>query len=114
MSGKCRWNYERRARLSGVQAAIRGGDPYETPALYYYAVSSGDPAYGLGLVCETASPVTLDARGNLCNQAMILSAPRLWIAGKPRDARIFQVAICGGSGDRYCGIRRTAEVIYQW
>jgi dinuclear metal center YbgI/SA1388 family protein len=99
------------ARLSGVLAAIRAAHPYETPALYYFAVSSGDPAYGLGLVCETASPVTLDELGSLCKQALSCPAPRLWSAGKPRDARFSRIAICGGSGGSLLrDAARTAEV----
>ncbi len=86
------------ADLQGVVAAIKASHPYETPLLYYFPVSSANPAYGLGLVGKLDSTLNLKEIVTLVSERLSCPFPKLWTAGLDPDTKVEKVAICGGAG----------------
>ena len=95
-------------KLEAVKKAILAVHPYETPALYYYPVSNSNPAYGLGLICENATPIVLKELKKSVADKLQSPVARLWTAGKDSAHKIQKIAICGGSGASL--IRKAAGV----
>ncbi|HPV14158.1 MAG TPA: Nif3-like dinuclear metal center hexameric protein [Candidatus Cloacimonadota bacterium] len=86
------------SRLGATIEAIKNTHPYETPAFYHYPVSNANPAYGLGLVCENDSGLSLSQLQKLCRDKLHNPAPRLYLLGKDAAFIPQRIAICGGSG----------------
>lgn len=85
-------------RLNAVLAAITKAHPYQTPAIYHFPVANSNPAFGLGLVCQSETPLNLNELKELCRKGLKNPAPRLWSAGRDIGFCPQRIAICGGSG----------------
>lgn len=85
-----------RHRLDALVAAVRDAHPYEEAAFDVYPlVETGAPKYGLGLIGELESTMTLNELREKC--AEVFSAPHPGVVGGG-DKKIATVAVCSGSG----------------
>jgi len=89
--------------LAAVKQALAAVHPYETPAAYFVAVETANPAYGLGLIGELAAETTLEDFARQVKQRLQAPGVQLWTAGKPRKQLVRQIAICGGAGGSLIG-----------
>lgn len=84
--------------LNAVKKAIATAHPYETPAVYFVEVANENPAYGLGLICETEKAQSLSAFGKEVKAKLNAPYIQLWTAGKKKTQTVKTIAICGGAG----------------
>ncbi|MFO7660752.1 MAG: Nif3-like dinuclear metal center hexameric protein [Candidatus Cloacimonadaceae bacterium] len=84
--------------LQAVKQAIASVHPYETPSVYFTETENGNPAYGLGLLCELPKTLTLSAFAKQVKAKLKAPYVQLWTAGKDTSQKVKTIAVCGGAG----------------
>jgi len=100
------------SRLFDVISAIKISHPYETPLMYYFAVATPQPLFGLGMTGILSEPLPLSEMLSWIKDKLGCPNPTLWTAGLPLSTPIKKVAVCGGSGSSLIKLAEQSAELY--
>lgn len=99
-------------RLKACVDAIIAVHPFEAPDIYWNEISDHGSVYGLGLVCEPTTPMTLEMLSLHTKQSLGIPTLRYWTAGLAGDTPVSRIALCGGAGSSMIkDAERSADVL---
>lgn len=84
--------------LSKVISAVKKAHPYETPAYAVYPQEKQSENFGLGLIGELNTEMTLEDFAKTVKKNLHAPFVKLWKAGKSAKTKVKKIAVCGGSG----------------
>ncbi len=85
-------------KLSKVISAIKKAHPYETPAYSVYQQEKQSENFGLGLIGDLKTEITLEDFAKTVKKNLHAPFVILWKAGKSSQTKVKKIAVCGGSG----------------
>lgn len=100
------------SRLFDVISAIKISHPYETPLIYYFAVATPQPLFGLGMRGILSEPLPLSEMLSWIKDKLGCPNPKLWTAGLPLSTPIKKIAVCGGSGSSLIKVAEQSAELY--